>query len=116
MQITDRQRYVLAIRSIFPQDPQYSSCWAVVPPQVTSYGTSRAVLQFETRTIDITTNTLVQQLFTFSFKIFGVFPNFLYDTNKFVANYPFDNNAQDAQRDSPSADDAVFREVSLAYR
>ena len=33
-----------------------------------------------------------------------------------VANYPFDNNAQDAQRDSPSADDAVFREVSLAYR
>ena len=33
-----------------------------------------------------------------------------------VANYPFDNNPDDRQRDSPSADDAVFREVSLAYR
>ena len=32
-----------------------------------------------------------------------------------VANYPFDNNPGDRQRDSPSADDAVFREVSLAY-
>ena len=32
-----------------------------------------------------------------------------------VANYPFDNNPGNNQRDSPSADDAVFREVSLAY-